>query len=99
MLGGLGNMAGLLKQARDMKERMEQLQAELTRRRHTAEAGAGAVTATVDGQGSLVDIKIQPEATGDVELLEDFLTAAIGAAVKKSRLDARNEMAKLTGGY
>ena len=98
MLGGLGDLAGMFKQAKEMKGRMEELQAELKDRRHTAEAGAGAVTATVDGRGALVDIKIRPEATQDVELLEDLVKAAVGAATKKSHQDMQNEMAKLTGG-
>ncbi len=98
MLGGLGNLAGMLKQAREMKGRMEQLQAELAARRHTADAGAGAVTATVDGRGALVDIRIQPEATQDVELLEEFVKAAVGAATSKAQQDMQNEMAGLTGG-
>ena len=71
MLGGLGNLATVLKQAREMKGRMEQIQAELAARRYTSEAGGGAVSATVDGKGTLMDVKIQPQAAGDVELLEE----------------------------
>ena len=98
MLGGLGNLAGMLKQAKEMKGRMEQIQAELAVRRHTAEAGGGAVTATVDGKGTLVDVKIRPEATRDVELLEDLIKAAVGAAVSKAHQEMKDEMARLTGG-
>ncbi|MHC4063787.1 MAG: YbaB/EbfC family nucleoid-associated protein [Planctomycetota bacterium] len=98
MLGGLGDLAGLLKQAKEMKGRMEEIQAELAASRHTADAGAGAVAATVDGKGALVDIKIQSAATQDVELLEDLIKAAVGAAVKKSQQQMQEQMTKLTGG-
>jgi hypothetical protein len=98
MLGGLGNLAGMLKQAKEMKGRMEQIQSELAARRHSAEAGGGAVSAVVDGKGTLVDVKIKPEATGDVELLEDLIKAAVGAAVDKAHQEMKEEMAKLTGG-
>ena len=98
MLGGLGNLAGMLKQAKEMKGRMEQMQAELAAARHTADAGGGAVTATVDGKGTLVDIKIQPEAARDVELLEDLIKSAVGAAARKAHETMKAEMSKLTGG-
>ena len=98
MLGGLGNLAGMLKQAKEMKARMEQVQAQLAAQRYTSEAGGGAVRATVDGRGALVDVKIKPEATGDVELLEDLVKAAVGAAVTRAHEEMRQEMARLTGG-
>ena len=81
MLGGLGNLAGLIKQARQMKENMDQLQAELERRTYTADSGAGLVVATVNGKGELTDIRIDPKAVEDVEMLEDLIKAAVGAAV------------------
>ena len=98
MLGGLGNLAGMLKQAKEMKSRLEEMQAELANKRYAGEAGGGAVHAVVDGRGNLVDIKIQPQAANDVELLEDMIKAAVGVAVRKSRQGAQDEMAKLTGG-
>ncbi|MCP4251087.1 MAG: YbaB/EbfC family nucleoid-associated protein [bacterium] len=98
MLGGLGDIAGLMRQAKELKGRMEELQSELATRRYAADAGAGAVTATVDGKGTLVDIRIKPEATADVELLEDLVKAAVGTAVKRAQQEMQAEMSKLTGG-
>jgi DNA-binding YbaB/EbfC family protein len=98
MLGGLGNLTGLLKQAKEMKAQMEQLQSELTNRTFTADAGAGLVTATVNGKGELTDIKIDPKAAEDVEMLEDLIKAAVGAAGETARNAVAQEMAKVTGG-
>jgi len=98
MLSGLGNLAGMLKQAKEMKGRIDQLQAELTARRYSSEAGGEMVCATVDGRGTLVDLKIKPEATTDVELLEDLIKAAVGAAAQKAQDEMKAEMSKLTGG-
>lgn len=98
MFGGLGDLTEMLKQAKNMKGRLEQVQADLANQRHTAEAGGGAVTATVDGKGHLVDIKIAPEAASDVELLEDLVKGACAAASRKAAEHAQAEMAKLTGG-
>jgi DNA-binding YbaB/EbfC family protein len=98
MFGGLGNLAAMLKSARQLQERMSAMQAELASRRFSADAGAGAVRATVDGQGNLVDIKIEPAAAADVELLEDLVKAAVGAATQKAREEVKAELAQLTGG-
>jgi len=98
MLGDLGNMLGALKQAKAIQSRMGEMQTELAARRFTAETGGGAVAATVDGRGTLVDLKIAPSATGDVELLEDLVKAAVCAAVTRAQEAMQQELARLTGG-
>lgn len=98
MLGGLGNLGGLFKQAKEMQGRLAEIQKTLAERRFEADAGGGAVVATVDGKGTLVDIKIEPGAAEDVELLEDLIKGAAAAAAKKAMEGAKQEMARLTGG-
>jgi len=66
--------------------------------RYQADSGGGAVTATVDGRGTLVGIKIQPDATEDVELLEDLVTSAVRAASAKAQQAAQQDLAAMTGG-
>ena len=67
MVGGLGNLTGLFKQAKDLQQKFGDIQSELQATRHDGEAGGGAGVATVNGKGTLVDIKIQPDAAGDGE--------------------------------
>ncbi len=98
MLGGLGNIAGLLKSAKEMQGNLEKLQAEMAERRFEGVAGGEAVRATVDGKGTLVDIRIDPKAVSDVELLEDLIKAAVGAATTKSQEQMKQEMSSLAGG-
>ena len=98
MLGGLGNLTGLFKQAKELQQRLGELQSELNAMRHEGEAGGGAVVAMVNGKGTLLDIKIQPEAAGDVELLEDLIKSAVGLANTKAHEAARDVLARLTGG-
>jgi len=98
MLGGIGNMAGLLKSAKELQGNMAKLQEELASRRYDGDAGGGMVRATVDGKGTLLEVKIEPQATSDVELLEDLVKAAVGAAIAKSQEAMKGEMASLTGG-
>ncbi|MFQ5493867.1 MAG: YbaB/EbfC family nucleoid-associated protein [Phycisphaerae bacterium] len=98
MLGNLSNLANLMKSAKDVQGRFAQLQETLASHRHEGDAGGGMVCATVDGKGALVRVKIDPAAMGDVELLEDLIKAAVGAATAKSQEAMKRELAGLTGG-
>ena len=98
MLGGLTNLPGMLKQAKEMQSRMADIHKGLAAKRYQGDAGGGSVVATVDGKGTLVDIRIQPDAVADVELLEDMIKGAVAVASAKATETAREEMAKLTGG-
>lgn len=98
MFGNLGNLAGILKSAKELQSQITKLQEEAAARRHDGDAGGGMVRAVVDGKGTLVDIKIDPQAVNDVELLEDLVKAAVGAAVAKSQEAMKSELASLSGG-
>ncbi|MBI3835245.1 MAG: YbaB/EbfC family nucleoid-associated protein [Planctomycetes bacterium] len=98
MFGNLGNFTNLLKSAKDLQQNVAKLREELAARRFEASAGGDMVKATVDGRGTLMDIKIEPSALCDCELLEDMIKAAIGAAMSKSSESMKQDMAALTGG-
>lgn len=98
MFGNLGNLAGLIRSAKDLQTNMARFQEEMTALRVNGEAGGGLVRATVDGKGMLVDIKIDPSALSDVELLEDLIRSASSEAVKKAQEAARESMSRVTGG-
>ena len=59
--GGPGNMQSMIRQAQKMQEEMAATQQELETREYTANAGGGAVSATVNGKHSLTALTIQPE--------------------------------------
>ncbi len=100
MFGQLGNIAGMMKQAKELQGKMKEMQESIAASRYTADSGAGAVTATVTGKLELVDVKINAEAakSGDVEMLEDLVKSAVAAAQRKAAEGVRAEMAKITGG-
>ena len=50
-LGGLGDMAGMMKKAQEMQVKLAQLQEELASRMVTGESGAGLVRATATAKG------------------------------------------------
>jgi hypothetical protein len=97
MAKGLGN---IMKQAQQMQQKMERMQAELQSREVEASAGGGMVTATVNGAQQLVALKMEPSVIDpeDVEMLQDLVLAAVNEAIKKSQAMAQEEMSKITGG-
>jgi hypothetical protein len=98
MFGGLGNLTGILKSAKELQGNLARLQEQLALQRFDALAGGGMVRVVVDGRGALVDVKIDPQAVADVELLEDLIKAAVGSAMSKSQEAMKEQMAALTGG-
>lgn len=100
MFGQLGNIAGLMKQAKEMQSKMKEMQEAVANARFEAESGAGAVKAVVSGKMELVALTISPETvkSGDVEMLEDLIKSAVCAAQRKAADGMREEMQKMTGG-
>ncbi|MFQ6047953.1 MAG: YbaB/EbfC family nucleoid-associated protein [Phycisphaerae bacterium] len=100
MLEGLGQLAGLFKQAQQLQKQLQQMQQALANQRFEAEAGGGMVTATVNGKGELLSLRLARQAVNpdEVELLEELIQSAVAAATRKARQHAQAEMAKLTGG-
>lgn len=97
MIKGLGD---LMKQAQKMKERMAELQEELSKRTIEATAGGGMVKVVANGKQEIISIKIEPEVvkSGDVEMLEDLIIAGVNEAIRRVQEMAKEEMSKLTGG-
>jgi len=97
MIKGLGD---LMKQAQKMKERMAELQEELSNRTIEATAGGGMVKVVANGKQEILSIKIEPEVvkSGDVEMLEDLIIAGVNEAIRRVQEMAKEEMSKLTGG-
>jgi len=91
-------MAGLLKTARDLQGNMQRMNEQLAAKRFEGDSGGGMVRVTVDGKSTILDVKIEPQAAQDVELLEDLVKSAVTAALTKAQEAMKEEMAALTGG-
>ena len=98
--GGLNDMGSLLKQAHEMQRKMAKMQEELKERMVEGQAGGGAVTAVVNGEGELVKITIAKEVVDpdDVSLLEDTVLAAVTAGIKEAAKMKQEMMERVTGG-
>jgi len=90
-----GNMQAMMKQAQQMQERLQQ---EVAQIRVEASAGGGMVTVKMDGQKNVLGVTIDPEVTGDVEMLQDMVLAAFNEAAKKVDEETRQKMGGMLGG-
>jgi DNA-binding YbaB/EbfC family protein len=90
-----GNMQGMMKQAQQMQERLQQ---EIALIRVEASAGGGMVTVKMDGQRNVLSVTIDPEAAGDVEMLQDMVMAAFNEASKKVEAESQQKMGGMLGG-
>ncbi len=99
-LGGLGDMAGMMKKAQEMQEKMAQMQDDLHNVMVTGESGAGLVKAVASAKGELKSLDIDPSifSGDDKEVVEDLILAAIKDAQSKASEKAQEEMGKLTEG-
>lgn len=99
-LGGLGDMAGMMKKAQEMQGKMAEMQEEMHNIMVTGEAGAGLVKATCTAKGELKALDIDPSIFNgdDKEVVEDLILAAIKDAQGKASERATEEMSKLTEG-
>ncbi|MGB1034319.1 MAG: YbaB/EbfC family nucleoid-associated protein [Primorskyibacter sp.] len=99
-LGGLGDMAKMMKAAQDMQGKMAQMQEDLANLTVTGESGAGLVKATCTAKGELKALDIDPTIfdPNEKEVVEDLIVAAIKDAQSRAQDRAQQEMAKMTEG-
>jgi nucleoid-associated protein EbfC len=94
------NFQQLLQIGQQMQAKMSQLQTELGNKVITTSSGGGMVTANADGRGHIRSIKIDPSVvqSGDVEMLEDLVLAAVSDAQQRAQQVMEEEMKRVAGG-
>jgi hypothetical protein len=90
-----GNMQAMMQQAQKMQQR---LQEDIAAIRVEASAGGGMVTVKMDGMKKCLGVKIDPEAAGDAEMLQDMIMAAFNEAYKKVEEQSQAKMSGMLGG-
>ena len=65
-----------------------------------ASSGGGTVSVKMDGRKQVLSLKIDPEAvkSGDIEMLQDMITAAVNGASKKVDDTVQSAMGGMLGG-
>jgi nucleoid-associated protein EbfC len=91
------NMQQLMKQAQKMQEQMQkQMEATVVE----ATAGGGMVSVKLNGNKQLIAVQIDQEVfgSGDKEMLQDLIVAAVNEAIRKVDEAMAGQMGNLTQG-
>ena len=100
MFGKLGDMAGMLKQARELQEKMAAVKEELTQLEVKGQSQCGNVeiVMTCDMTARSVSVKQECMDTGDTEIMQQLILEAVNSAVVAAKNKAAEKMNALTGG-
>ncbi len=95
-MGGF-NLQDLMSKA---KAQYDTLQKKMQETVVDATSGGGAITVKMDGRKQLLNLRIDPEAvkSGDVEMLQDLITAAINEAARKVDAQMQSTVGGMLGG-
>lgn len=95
-MGGF-NLQEMISQAR---KQYEVLQKKMQETVVDATAGGGSVSVKMDGRKQVVSMKIDPEVvkSGDVEMLQDLVTAAVNEAARKIDESMQSTVGGMLGG-
>ncbi|HTJ97482.1 MAG TPA: YbaB/EbfC family nucleoid-associated protein [Rhodocyclaceae bacterium] len=93
-----GGIAGLMKQAQQMQEKMAKAQEELGAIEVEGASGAGAVKVLMTCKHDVRRVTIDPSVMDDKEMLEDLVAAALNDAVRKVEATTSAKMSGFTAG-
>ena len=96
----MADFLGLMKQAAELKSKMEAMQAELDRMEVEGAAGGGLVTLRISGKGELRAAQVDDSLlrADQKEILQDLIVAAHADARRKLEVLLAERMQALTGG-
>jgi nucleoid-associated protein EbfC len=91
---------GMMKQAAELKSKMEAMQAELDQIEVEGAAGGGMVTVRLTAKGELKGVTIDPSLMkpDEKEIVEDLVVTAHAEARRKAETLLQEKMKTLTGG-
>jgi hypothetical protein len=95
-MAGFGDM---MKQAREMQERLKEVQAAVAAMEVTGESGAGLVRITMTGRHDVRAVEIDASLLSeDKSVLEDLVAAAVNDANRRVEREQQEKMAELAQG-
>jgi DNA-binding YbaB/EbfC family protein len=96
----MADFLGLMKQAAELKSKMEAMQAELETSEVEGVAGGGLIAVTLNGKGDLKGVRIDETLVkpGEKEILEDLIVAAHADARRKVEALMKDKMQSVAGG-
>ena len=96
----MADFLGLMKQAAELKSKMESMQAELDQIEVTGTSGGGLVSVKLSGKGEMRGVKIDESLIKpqEKEIVEDLIVAAHADARRKAEVLLQEKMKDVTGG-
>ena len=96
----MADFLGLMKQAAELKTKMESMQAELDQIEVEGSAGGGMVTVRMSAKGEMKGLRLDPSLMkpDEKEIVEDLVVAAHADARRKAEALVQEKMKALTGG-
>jgi DNA-binding YbaB/EbfC family protein len=96
----MADFLGLMKQAAELKSKMEALQAELDQVEVEGTSGGGLVTVKLSGKGEMKTVRIDDSLLkpSEKEVVEDLLIAAHADARRKAEAVMQEKMQAVAGG-
>jgi nucleoid-associated protein EbfC len=90
-------MQEMMSKAQDMQRQMQDKMKETV---VEASSGGGAVTVKMNGAKQVLGVKIDPEIvkSGDVEMLQDMVAAAVNEASRKAHESVQSTLGGMLGG-
>jgi DNA-binding YbaB/EbfC family protein len=94
------NMQQVQQMLKQVQQFQEQLQKQLDDLVVESSTGGGMVTVKMNGQKHLVSVHVDPEVykSGDIEMLQDLLLAAVNESARKIDEQVASQMGSLAGG-
>jgi nucleoid-associated protein EbfC len=94
------NLQQVQQMLKQVQQFQEQLQKQLDDLVVESSTGGGMVTVKMNGQKHLVSVHIDPEVykSGDIEMLQDLLLAAVNESARKVDEQVASQMGSLAGG-
>ena len=96
----LGDLMGMMKQAKQLQEKMQVVQEEIAAMTVDGASGGGLVSVTTNGKGDVRSVRVDPSLMKpeEVEILEDLIVAALADARGKAEAAVAEKMQAMTGG-
>jgi DNA-binding YbaB/EbfC family protein len=96
----MADFLGLMKQAAELKSKMETMQAELDSVEVEGTSGGDMVKITLSGKGELKAVRIDESLfkASEREIVEDLIVAAHADARRKAEVVLQEKMTAVTGG-
>ena len=95
-MGGF-NLQEMLAQARQQAEKLQEKMQQIV---VEASSGGGSVTVKMNGQKQVLSVVIEPDVvkSGDIEMLQDLVVAAVNAAAQKVDDAMKSSLGGMFGG-